>query len=278
MIRATFVKLIVLLGATAFYTQLAQAQGFVFSAPPRGPVAKESAVYKPIADYLSAVLKKKVIYEHPGNWLTYQKEMQQGRYDLVFDGPHFVSWRMAAVQHEPLVKLPGKLAFTVITRKDNTSIQKVEQLRGRTVCGLAPPNLATLTLYSLFPNPARQPIVKEVKSFPEAYKQTMKGKCTAAVMRDKMFFKLDKKNPRGRIIIHTKGIANQAFSAGPRFSAEDKQRIVGALLDPGAKQKMKAFHARFNKKGKPLQRATREEYHAHAKLLKDVWGFDIASR
>jgi len=35
----------------------------------------------------------------------------------VFDGPHFVSWRMTKLQHVPLVKFPGNLEFVVAVRK-----------------------------------------------------------------------------------------------------------------------------------------------------------------
>lgn len=251
---------------------------YTFSAPPRGAADKEAQVYKPIAEYLSRVTGKTIVYKHPGDWLTYQNDMRTGAYDIVFDGPHFVSWRMARVQHEPLVSLPGKLAFVVVTGKDNQRLQSIEDLAGRAVCGLAPPNLATLSLYSLFPNPVRQPVVTEVKSFKHGYQAAMAGKkCSAAVMRDKAFAKLDKEGKKGRVIFKTGGIANQAFSAGPRFSAQDKEKIVQALLEPKAgSNELKAFFARFNKKNKPMMRATAEQYQAHAVLLKDVWGFDLA--
>ncbi|GMR20111.1 MAG: hypothetical protein BMS9Abin36_0706 [Gammaproteobacteria bacterium] len=266
-----------LLAAFSASTSLYAGGEYIFSAPPRGPVAEETKVYKPIADYLTKVLGNKVSYKHPGNWLTYQAEMQAGVYDIVFDGPHFVSWRMAKTQHEPLVKLPGKLAFSIVVKKDEQRVAHVTQLRGRTVCGLAPPNLATLTTYSIFNNPARQPLVVESKSFPDAYQSVISGHCIAAVMRDKMFYRLQKKNDNQlKELFHSKGIANQAFSAGPRISVSEKVKIVKALLSDEAKDKMQAFNKRFNKKGKPLERAGREEYLAHAQLLKDIWGFDLA--
>ncbi len=266
-----------LLAAFSTSTPLHAAGEYIFSAPPRGPVAKETKVYKPIADYLTKVLRKKVSYKHPGNWLTYQAEMQAGTYDIVFDGPHFVSWRMAKTQHEPLVKLPGKLAFSIVVKKDEQRITHVTQLRGHTVCGLAPPNLATLTTYNIFDNPARQPLVVESKSFPDAYQSVISGRCVAAVMRDKMFYRLQKKHG-GQLkeLFHSKGIANQAFSAGPRVSIKEKVKIIKALLSDEAKDKMQAFYRRFNKRGKPLLQANRKEYLAHAQLLKDIWGFDLA--
>ena len=250
---------------------------YIFSAPPRGSVEAETKTYKPIAELLSKATGKQIEYKHPGNWLTYQNDMRAGKYDLVFDGPHFVSWRMARVQHEPLVSLPGKLAFAIGVKKDSR-FDSIDSLAGRPVCGMAPPNLATLSLYSLFPNPVRQPVVVEVKSFKEGYEKAMIGKrCVAMVVRDKAFNKLNKQNEAGRILFKTGGIANQAFSAGPRFNAKDKEKITQALLDPDVgKNYLQDFFGRFNKKGKPLHRATAEQYQAHAMLLKDVWGFELA--
>lgn len=246
---------------------------YIFSAPPRGPADKEAAVYGPIAEYLSQATGKKITYRHPGNWLTYQADMQKGAYDIVFDGPHFASWRIARTQHEPLAKLPGKLAFTVMVKKDEERVKTVMDLRGRTVCGLAPPNLATLTLYSLFDNPARQPLIIEAKSFPKAYEGVMNGRCVASVMRDKMFIKLDNKTKKGRAIFTSRGIANQTFTAGPRLTSKEKRAITDALLDPKAVKRMDEFHKRFNKKNKPILRASLEEYEGLHLLLKDVWGF-----
>ena len=252
------------------------ADEYIFSAPPRGPAAKEIKVYKPIAEYLSEVTGKKITYRHPGNWLSYQRNMQRGVYDLVFDGPHFVAWRMAKVKHQPLVSMPGKLAFVVFTRVNNTKIRDIDDLRGRTICGLAPPNLATLTMYEQFQNPARQPLVREVKSFPLGYKAVLAGKCVAGVMRDKLFNKLNKKGHKAKIIYHSKGVANQAFSAGPRISKADKEKITKAIMSPQGTKRMVNFHKRFNKKSKPLSQAKWEAYDGLWRLLKDVWGFEVA--
>lgn len=252
------------------------ANEYIFSAPPRGSAEKENKVYQPIAAYLSIVLGKKIVYQHPGNWLSYQNNMQKGKYDLVFDGPHFVSWRILKTKHVPLVKLPGKLAFSIMVAKNNKGIKNYHDLMGRTVCGLAPPNLATLTIYSLFTNPVRQPLVVEVKSFPEGYAKAAKGTCVGAVMRDKMFNKLNKKKKAGRVIFNSKGIANQAFTAGPRFSAKEKEKLVAALLSKSAVGQMQAFHKRFNKKGKPVLPANKKDFAGLAVLLKDVWGFSLS--
>ncbi len=270
-ITGTFIlfSMLVFMPSTSF------AKGeIIFTAPPRGPVAKETKMYKPVADYLSRVINKKIIYKFPGNWLTYQNDMQKGKYDIVFDGPHFVAWRIKRDKHEPLVKLPGKLAFAVFSSKKNEKVDKITDLQGRTVCALAPPFLGTLTLYSLFKNPARQPLVLEVKSFPATFKGVTSGKCQAGVLRDILFKRFNKKKKQAKMIYHSKGIPNQAITAGARISKKDKEKITNALLSDKGNQILKGINARFNKKNKPWLPTSIKEYKGLHILLKDVWGFD----
>jgi ABC-type phosphate/phosphonate transport system substrate-binding protein len=262
-----------LLGAWA--TAVAAADTYVLTAPPRDSGGSEADVYQPVAAYLSSAIGKRIEYRNYDNWLTYQDRMRRGEYDIVFDGPAFIGWRMNKLGHEPIVRLPGKLAFVVMVKKDNDKIGAVKDLAGRTVCGLAPPNLATLTVLSQFDNPARQPLVIEVKSFKEAYDGVVSGKCMAAILRDNVFASLDKDKNAGKVVYKSDGIANQGFSVSPRVSDSDRAKIAQALVAPEAQQRMKEFFERYNK-GKELVKATRDEYQELGKLLKDVWGFDLA--
>lgn len=253
----------------------AKAEDYVFTAPPRDVGGgNESAVYGPVAAYLSAATGKKIVYEHSDNWLSYQDNMRKGKFDLVFDGPHFLSWRVAKLQHEPLAKLPGKLVFVVVAKKDNDKVTSVKDLSGRTVCGMAPPNLATLTLYSQFDNAARQPLVIAAKSFKDAFQMMNSGKCVAAAMGKGFFKNLDKGDTK--IVWESPGVPNQAFSAGPRFTEEDRNKMLAALTAPEARTKMEKFFAIFSKE-KDLVVAKRDEFEGIAGLLKDAYGFELAA-
>jgi len=254
----------------------ANGETYIFSAPPRGTEAQEREVYGPIAQYLSAATGKNIVYKHPDNWLNYQNQMQKGQYDLVFDGPHFISWRMSKVGHQPLAKLPGQLSFVVMTREDaKLSSNSLDGLAGRKVCGLAPPNLATLTMYNQFPNPMRQPQVKETEGFNLAFKGVIDQECDAAVMRDKMYNKLQASSKtKAKVIWSSQGISNQGFSAGPRFSPGDRKKITDALISANAQQPLQKFFDRFSKQNKKLLPASAGEYAGLGSLLRDVWGFE----
>ena len=263
--------LLSLLGATP---ASANPSELVLVGPPVDRGTPETDVYQPIADFLSAKTGRKIVYRHVDNWLSYQSEMQKGKFDIVFDGPHFVSWRMAALQHEPLVKFPGKLTSVTVVRKDDQETSSTKDLAGHSVCGMAPPNFATLTLMVQFDSPARQPRVVNVQSFKVAYENMLSGKCRAAVMRDAAFKKLDENKGMGRIIYQSEGLPNLALTVSPRFTAADKTKMTEALLSPEAKVALKVFLERYNG-GKDLVRAKPEEYRGHAVLLKDTWGFEL---
>ena len=71
--------------------QSAIAKDLILTAPPREKPEAGQKLYGPIASYLTKLLGKKVVYKHPQNWLNYQHEMRHDKYDIVFDGPHFIS-------------------------------------------------------------------------------------------------------------------------------------------------------------------------------------------
>ncbi|MHB8550325.1 MAG: PhnD/SsuA/transferrin family substrate-binding protein, partial [Acidiferrobacterales bacterium] len=116
--------------------------GLVLGAPPRESVTQADSVYVPIANFLTRITGQKVTYRYVDNWLSYQSDVHNGAYDIVFDGPAFIGWRMAKYGWTPLAKLPGELRFVVIVAKNNKTINNLTDLEGYPLCGFPPPNLA----------------------------------------------------------------------------------------------------------------------------------------
>jgi ABC-type phosphate/phosphonate transport system substrate-binding protein len=244
----------------------------VFSAPPRESAEEGAAIYKPIADYLSAALGKPVVYKHSGNWLIYQTEMQRGNFDIVFDGPHFNGWRVDRMHHNTLVKIPGDHVFVVVVRKDNASINELRQLSGRRVCGMSSPNLGTLTMLNQFDNPSRQPVLVDTEGWDNVYKGVISGQCVGAVIPLNNLHKYDIGSTFTRIIYRGSAMPNQAFSAGPRLTPEEQSKISQALLSKEAMPVTERLRAAYAADG-ALVPARREEYVALGSILKDVWGY-----
>ena len=249
------------------------AKDLVLTAPPRESEKKAQEIFQPIAEYLTLTLGKPVVYKFSDNWLTYQSEMQKDLYDIVFDGPHFVSYRAARHQHTPLVKLPGKFIFVIIAKKENDRINKLEDVNGRRLCAPAPPNLGALIALAQYTNPARQPILVDTKGFPQTYESLLAGKCVAAAMQIKVFEKLDKEKKATKILFESKGLPNQAISASPRLDAAQRAKLTDALLSPAGKQATAKLREEYA--GQNLIPASAQEYEGHHILLKDIWGFEI---
>jgi ABC-type phosphate/phosphonate transport system substrate-binding protein len=266
-IRSWLLFLIALLGALPVQAEL------ILSSAPRDTREKEEDIFKPIADLLSKAVGEKVTFRHGNNFLVYQSEMRKGAYDIVLDGPAFVGWRMAKLGHVPLVKFPGNLVFVAITKNNQDKIKDLKDLAGRTVCAFPSPNLATLTVLYEFGNPARQPLIIEVQTFPDAYKGVKSGKCVGGILQAKLYQDLDKEAKAAKVLFTSKPLPNQAFSAGPRVTAEKRERVTLALLSAegaAATQKLREVY-----KVQALASATVEEYQGLGKLLRDVWGFDL---
>lgn len=244
----------------------------VFSAPPRETPEAGQKLYGPLAEYLSKVTGEKIEYRHPDNWGIYQAMMTKGAYDLVFDGPHFVSWRIQNLEHVPLVALSGKLRFVIVARQDDAQIQTLADLAGKSVCGHAPPNLATLTLFDRFTNPSRQPRLLESKGFDDGYQKLLAAKCAATVLPLEVHQKLDGTGARTKLLYTGEPYANQALTAGPKVPAPARKKIIDALLSAEGQNVSRPVVVAFS--GTEFLSTTAGDYAGYVSLLKNVWGFE----
>lgn len=245
----------------------------VFSAPPRETEEEALRTYQPIAEYLSRIINKPIEYRYSKDWLTYQTEMQRGSYDLVFDGPHFNSWRISHLRHNALVKIAGEHAFAVVVRKDNARVTELKQLAGQRICGMNPPNLGTLAVLEQFDNPARQPLIVNTVGWSKAYEGVaFEKKCAAAIVPVANLLKFSNYAKVVRAVYTTKSLPNQAFSAGPRISPQDQALIAAALLSKdGSPAITRLVSAYGGDQG--LAHARKQEYAGLEAYLKDSWGY-----
>jgi len=258
---------------TAPAFRLTENNELVLSAAPREESAEAEAIYGPVAEYLSTALGKKVVFKHAGNWGVYQGLMQKGAYDIVFDGPHFNSWRVDRAQHNVLVKVPGDHVFVVLVRKDNDKIRELKQLAGRSLCAHAPPNLGTLTALNEFENPARQPIIINTDGWKEIYQGLLANKCVAAVMPLKALEKFEKDTGhQTKIVFRGATLPDNAVSAGPRLNAQDQEKITRALLSPEGEKATAKLRAKYAS-NKPFSAANNKEFAGLGTYLKNEWGY-----
>jgi ABC-type phosphate/phosphonate transport system substrate-binding protein len=238
-------------------------QGFaqaalILSAPPRETAQVGQEQYGVLAKKLSQLLDTEVVYKHPDNWTQYAAQMRSGKYDIVFDGPHFAAWRMKHVNHIPVARLPGSLKFLIIARADDKNINTMRDLIGRNICGPPSPNLATMAVFAIFDNPVIQPEIKVIKgNMRNVVKAFFHGECSAAVVRDKMLFSLPKeKQDKVKLIATSDNMPNQTITVSTKISLYNREKIQRFLTSPdGAKtaDKLLSTYSRANKVFLPVK-------------------------
>ncbi|HKQ30750.1 MAG TPA: PhnD/SsuA/transferrin family substrate-binding protein [Burkholderiales bacterium] len=251
---------------------LGSTEPLVFSAPPRESADEANRLYQPVADYLSRTLGRRVNYVYPRNWLSYQKEMTKGNYDIVFDGSHFNSWRIQHLQHNTVAKVPEQQMFAVITRKDNTQITSLKQLAGKKVCGMGASNLGVLAMQAEF-DAARQPLLMEQISWGRVYESVMENRCIAGIVSIAVLRKLDSAGNFTRVIHQSRQLPNQAFSAGPRVTAEEQGKLAKALTATESRTILEPVLSANGVADKGLVIASKEDFAGMDTYLKDVWGY-----
>lgn len=244
----------------------------VFTAPPRESEEDGREKYAPIADYMSRVLGRTVIYKHPGTWGVYRSAMLEGKYDILFDGPHFNSYRAEKLKHNILVKIPARHEFVVIVRRDNAKPAKLEDLAGHTFCTHAPPNLGTLSLLAHFPNPTRQPAIINTTGWDGIYKGVISGQCTAGVLPKANLEKYDRNGAESRVVWRNRALPNQAFSAGPRLTSRQQRTLASALLSADGQQATARLRAAY-RVGDNFELASNAEYAGISEYLRNEWGY-----
>lgn len=257
------------------WSQVCLGQSFVFSAPPRETAEDGLKDYRPIAEFLTKATGTRFVYRRANNWLVYMRDMRNGKYDLIFDGPHFVSWRVAKLDHSPLVRLPGKLAFVIVARNNDEVIFDLTDLAGYKVCAHAPPNLATLAMQTQFTNPVRQPQIYEINGFKNIFAELLKGNCRGAVIPFDLYARFNNGDTKGktRILYLSEPLPRQAITASPRIPEGIQSVIRATLLSPRGSVATRRLRERFAN-GEQMVATNREEYQGLAALLNNLHGFN----
>jgi phosphonate transport system substrate-binding protein len=235
----------------------------ILSAPPRESAEAGAKLYEPLAASLTKMLGEKVVYQHPDDWQTYQRKLQNDEYDIVFDGPHFAAWRMKSLHAKPLVRLPGNLRFVLVTPASEKYITKVNDLIGKPVCTLPSPNLGALTLYSMYPNPVIQPDFIPVKGgFKQVTQKLLDGACRGAIMRSSFYYKKlpAKTRDKFRVLKESQPIINQGITVSRRVSNAAQSKMLRAFTTQSGTAALRPILDRFAHKANAFVPARKEEY------------------
>ncbi len=255
---------------------------FLLTAPPRESAADGLKQYGPLAEKLTEILGEKVVYQHPKGWLFYQRDIRTDKFDIVFDGPHFISWRMKQFGHTPVAKLPGTLVFIVVTTKDTKGFNRrpvdgIDDLKNLTVCAVAPPNLSSLTVLAEYKDPVSLPIMVNAKGgMNGVYDAFKNGKCQAAILRDKYYIKKvpEEEREQLKIIFRSEPVANQGITVSRRISEEQRLLITAALTEVSSSTAPTL--KRFTPRAEKMLYTDNADYEDYYKFLTGVvYGWEI---
>ncbi len=256
-------------------TSLPTTAEIVFTAPPRENPDTAKELYQPIAEKLSSILGENVIFEAPQGWADYAKNMREGRYDIVFDGPHFAAWRLKNLKHVPVAALPGNLDFYIIAKHDDNFIKMTRNLVGQTVCAMPSPHLSTDLLYDLFPNPVLLPTIYEVKGgITQGYEAFKEGKCRATIIRAEQFHRLPQSEQQTlKIVAKTRSLPNQTVTVSQRLQNNAAQ-IAGFFTSQDGSLTADKLLSRFSNNDKHFQETRSDQYVGAEDILEGVvWGW-----
>ena len=255
----------------AFFSASVQAE-YVFTAPPRESLEKGIKVYKPISDFLTRVTGERFTYFHPETWTEYSNKMHAENFDLVFDGPHFVDWRVNNIGHNVMLKLPKIGRWSLIKRNDDNSITTMNDMVGKKACAPGSPNFGMLNMMSHFPDPQKQPIHVKVKGWNNVFNGVKSGKCDIGVLPHTNHNIFDKNREFTKSIHKHLPYPNQGFTHGPRISYTLAEKIKAALLTDEGQEALFNLRKRYTG-GKKLVSAENEEYDGVRIVLKRANNF-----
>ena len=247
----------------------------IFSAPPQYPEEVAREIYGPLIRYLELIIGENVVFEYPSGWREYSKNMREDHYDIVFDAPHFSSWRMKHIDHEAVVRLSGTLGYMVVTNQQEEYINSLRDLVSTEICSLASPNLSTMTVYRLFENPVYMPQIKEIDgTFADVYQALKERQCKAAVLRDTDYEALAPEEQKSiKVIAKSEPMPERTITVSRRL--RPKKRIITMMLT--SVEGSRAGENIFREYGKQQQEfipVQPEEYKDLDSLLSHVvWGW-----
>lgn len=247
----------------------------IFSAPPRGSEEVERATYEPLVNAMSDAIGEKIQYVYPRDFIQYSVEMQKGRYDIVFDGPHFSQWRVANLNHTILVNLPENLQFLVVAPQARNTVNTLHDLVYETICAQLTPQLGTLMLLQNYYNRAAEPRLHLVHGEDKVYTDFVTGKCTAAVLRDKTFYKMSNEERARFKVIYKSAIApNDAITVNNKISRNQRNALITLLTDTSAMKVASQIFDRFSRNAVAFNRAEANQFAGLDQLLLLAFGWD----
>lgn len=191
--------------------------------------------YRPLADYLSAMLKRPVKLEVSQNLSASERRLKKDAFDLFLGPPQVIAQAMKSANYVPIARYPGKLKASFVVM-DSSGIKNLGDMRGKRLGLPDKESLASqLALAKLrFSRITPESYFAEVfnQRFQDAILNALKiGRVDVAAVTSGFARQWVQDNPGSRVIEESYEVVHFAFAVSEDMSEADSQRIRQALLD-----------------------------------------------
>ena len=226
--------------------------------------------YQPLAQYIEALTGRSCTIQIPPNFPAYWDVLRRNDYDIAFDGPHFTDYRTNKLGFNPLVKAPDNASYSLIAR-ESERVSDPMQLVGRRIASLGMLSTASTRLSAMFPNPARQPVLIDVKNAEEGIAWLIDRRVEAAFLPTTIVSQRMVRGGGMTVVLTTEPMTRMILSASPRLSSDMQERIRGGLLnahesDSGRAMLRSVGIERF-------EAVTPDSFANQRNVLKSYWGY-----
>ena len=250
---------------------VAPTKPYVLVAAPRETAARGQRDYGPVAAFLTKVLHHPVVYRHPNGWLTYELWIWKDRADMYFDGPQFIAWRLHYLHQTLGPRVPQPQDWRLYTWKGSPVNTVAGAATGATLCAPPVPNFGTLWVTNLFPNPARQPYIRNMHGWKRIFKAVTDHQCTLGIGPRLTLHYLDPGQKKVTILRRSRHYPNQGFTISRKVPGPVRREIVRALLSPAGEKAMMRLRKRFSH-GRRLVAGQARQYRNVDVGLDAQWG------
>ena len=225
--------------------------------------------FTPLAEYLSKAsghtVTLKTAYDYADFWLL----MKDGKhYDLIFDGPFYVDYRIKHQKHVPLAKVPGLVSYSLVTLS-SAGVFEPAELIGKKIATLTPPAPGGLVMFKMFPNPSRQPYIYPVRSSEEAMKLLLAGKVVAAMVPTPLAAQAMEQGKEISTVATTEQTPHMTVTASPKVDEATRKKIATALIDASKTPEGRTMLQKIGFEG--FEPTTPALYEGYSKYLEQNW-------
>lgn len=258
------------LATALLYPRTVNAADIRFAVQPILDAEATRKAYQPLADYIAQATGKSVELVTTFDYAEFWLRMQRGNeFNLILDGPFYTDYRIKQQGHVPLVKVPGLVSYSLVT-KSGEAILDASELIGKKIATIIPPAPGGLVMQKMFTHPSRQPYIVAAKSSEQALEMLVKGQVTAAMIPTPLAAQAMGQGKEIATVITSPQTPHITLTAGPNIDAATREKITNALLEANKTPKGQEM---LKKIGFPegFETTKPEIYRGYSDYLKQQW-------